>query len=61
VVLEPFSMTQEQHEKGVGKNPSWFCADGQCKDDVTGFDTRQFPAEAVSWADADEFWQAARM
>jgi formylglycine-generating enzyme required for sulfatase activity len=48
-------VTQEEYEKVMGKNPSFFSAAGRGKDKVAGLDTRRFPAEWISWEDAAEF------
>jgi formylglycine-generating enzyme required for sulfatase activity len=50
--LAKYPMTQEQYEAITGKNPSYYSAGGSRKADVTGLDTRRFPAEGVSWDDA---------
>ncbi len=51
-------MTQEQYEKVIGNNPSWFKSEGGGKDKVEKLDTAEFPVETVTWADADGFCQA---
>ncbi len=48
-------VTQADYEKVMGKNPSWFAATGQGKEQVAGMDTATFPVETVSWNDAAEF------
>ncbi len=48
-------VTQEEYEKVMGKNPSWFSAAFGGKDKVAGMDTSQFPVEMVSWEEAMEF------
>jgi formylglycine-generating enzyme required for sulfatase activity len=48
-------VTQEQHERVTGENPSWFSKRGGGKNQVQGLDTRNFPVETVSWEDAKEF------
>jgi uncharacterized protein (TIGR02996 family) len=59
-ITRPFYMgvctvTQEQYEKVMGNNPSYFASTGGFKDRVQGMDTRRFPVENVSWEDAVEF------
>jgi formylglycine-generating enzyme required for sulfatase activity len=50
-----YPVTQEEYEKVMGKNPSFFSAAGRGKDKVAGLDTRHFSVEWVSWDDATEF------
>ena len=50
-----FEVTQEQYEKVMGNNPSWFSPNGSGKDKVKGMDTQSFPVEEVEWAKAVEF------
>jgi formylglycine-generating enzyme required for sulfatase activity len=50
-----YEVTQEQYERVMGQNPSWFSSTGDGKDKVQGMDTRTFPVESVSWDDAVEF------
>jgi formylglycine-generating enzyme required for sulfatase activity len=59
-ISQPFYMgvyevTQEEYQKVMGTNPSWFSAQGRGKDKVANQDTRRFPVEWVSWNDAVEF------
>jgi formylglycine-generating enzyme required for sulfatase activity len=52
------TVTQEQWEKVMGKNPSWFSRDGGGKakvKDTKDEDLKLFPVEQVSWADAQEY------
>ena len=48
-------VTQEEYERVMGTNPSYFSAGGGGRDRVSGMDTRRFPVERVSWNDAVEF------
>jgi formylglycine-generating enzyme required for sulfatase activity len=48
-------VTQEQYQKVMGKNPSWFSAAGGGNDKVAGLDTQPFPVETVSWEEAVAF------
>jgi uncharacterized protein (TIGR02996 family) len=50
-----YQVTQEEYERVMGSNPSWFSASGGGKDKVKGKNTRRFPIENVSWDDAVEF------
>ncbi|MFO0868825.1 MAG: formylglycine-generating enzyme family protein [Pirellulales bacterium] len=53
--LGTFEVTQEQYEKVVGANPSYFSATGEGKELVKDEDPRQHPVETVSFIDAAEF------
>ena len=53
--LGKYEVKQEQYEQIVGKNPSWFSAGGEGKENVKDLDTRDFPVEEVSWEDAVSF------
>jgi hypothetical protein len=54
--LGKFPVTQQQYVHVLqATNPSYFCAHGQGKDSVRGLNTRQFPVEQVSGADAETF------
>ena len=59
-ISKPFMMgtheiTQEQYEKVMGHNPSWFTQDGGGKAKVGAIDVKRFPVESVTWFDAIEF------
>jgi formylglycine-generating enzyme required for sulfatase activity len=59
-ITRPFLMgvhevTQEQYERVMGNNPSWFSESDIGRDMVKGMDTKRFPVETVSWDDAQEF------
>jgi formylglycine-generating enzyme required for sulfatase activity len=53
--LGKFEVTQEQYEKVMGKNPSFFSRTGPFKDRVQDLDTRRFPVEGVTWEEAQAF------
>jgi formylglycine-generating enzyme required for sulfatase activity len=50
-----YTVTQEEYEKVMDKNPSYFSAGGGGNAKVAGLNTRRFPVEVVSWSDAKEF------
>jgi len=50
-----YDVTQEEYQRVMGNNPSWFCATGSGKDAVDGFDSKRFPVEQVLWDEAVEF------
>ena len=59
-ITKPFylgadEVTQAEYERVMGKNPSWFSANGDGSEQVQGMDTSRFPVEQVSWAEAVEF------
>ncbi len=59
-ITEPFylgvyEVTQEEYQKVMGINPSYYSARGGGKDKVVGQDTTRFPVEAVTWLDARLF------
>jgi uncharacterized protein (TIGR02996 family) len=56
--LGAFQVTQEEYERVVGSNPSFFNAGGVCADLVKNLDTRQFPVENVSRDEARAFCEA---
>jgi formylglycine-generating enzyme required for sulfatase activity len=53
--LGKYEVTQEQYQKVMGTNPSCFCREGEAKMVVQGMDTRRWPVENLSWADAVRF------
>jgi formylglycine-generating enzyme required for sulfatase activity len=53
--LGAFEVTQEQYQKVMGTNPSFFCKTGTGKARVKENDTSEYPVERVSWLDAVEF------
>lgn len=53
--LGAFAVTQEEYERVMGRNPSWFTARGGGRQRVVGLRTARFPVENVSWQEADEY------
>ena len=53
--LGVYEVSQEEYETVMGRNPSWFSAQGRGKDRMAGQDTRRHPVECVSWNDAIAF------
>ncbi|MFO0868826.1 MAG: formylglycine-generating enzyme family protein [Pirellulales bacterium] len=53
--LGTYEVTQEQYERVVGVNPSYFSATGEGQELVKDEDPRQHPVETVSFLDAVEF------
>lgn len=53
--MAKFETTQEAFLKLMKRNPSYFSATNEGKNDVVGHDTAQFPVECVSWFQAVEF------
>jgi formylglycine-generating enzyme required for sulfatase activity len=53
--LGVYEVTQEEYEKVMGKNPSYFCATGGGQGLVRGLATKRFPVESVTWDEAVEF------
>ena len=50
-----YPVTQEQYQRVMGRNPSYFCSSGGGHGKVQGLDTRAFPVDQVKWDDAIEF------
>jgi formylglycine-generating enzyme required for sulfatase activity/serine/threonine protein kinase len=50
-------VTQEEYERVMGNNPSWFSPNGGGRKElpVPGLHTLEFPVECVSWLEAVEF------
>jgi formylglycine-generating enzyme required for sulfatase activity/outer membrane protein assembly factor BamB len=53
--LGVYEVTQEEYERVMGANPSFFSRTGPGKDKMAGRDTRRFPVEQVRWHDAVAF------
>lgn len=49
------AVTQEEYQAVMGSNPSAYSEGGLQRSAVRSQDTRTFPVESVSWADADAF------
>ncbi len=59
-IAQPFylgtcQVTQEQFQRAMGHNPSYFRAGAPGEEKVDGIDARSFPVESVSWDDAVAF------
>jgi sulfatase modifying factor 1 len=54
-LLGACEVTQEEYEKVMKTNPSWFAPKGGGKDRLPEQDTDRYPVEQVSWFDAVEF------
>jgi len=55
--LGAWSVTQDEYQRVMGTNPSWFSATGGAKGQVWGMNTGRFPVETVSWFEAMQFCQ----
>jgi formylglycine-generating enzyme required for sulfatase activity len=53
--LGVYAVTQEEYERVMGQNPSWFSPSGGGKRKVAKYQTKRFPVESVSWHDALRF------
>ena len=53
--LGVFAVTQEQYQRVMGGNPSYFSPTGDGRAEVVGLDTLLFPVEQVSEEDANAF------
>jgi formylglycine-generating enzyme required for sulfatase activity len=56
--LGAHQVTQRQFQRIVGRNPSYFAAEGGGRERVAGIDTAHFPVEHVTWEDAAAFCEA---
>ena len=50
-----YEVTQEEYERVMGVNPSYFSSGGRGSERVHGLETRRFPAEQVRWYDAIDY------
>jgi formylglycine-generating enzyme required for sulfatase activity len=50
-----YTVTQEEYQRVMGRNSSFFSATGYGKDRVAGLNTARFPAEQIRWPDAVDF------
>ncbi len=50
-----YEVTQNEYERVMEANPSYFSKTGRSKGKVAGLDTRRFPVEYVRWKEAMEF------
>jgi formylglycine-generating enzyme required for sulfatase activity/outer membrane protein assembly factor BamB len=53
--LGVYEVTQEEYQRVMGSNPSFFAPTGTGKDKVAGRSTARFPVEQVTWPSAVEF------
>jgi uncharacterized protein (TIGR02996 family) len=53
-----FPVTQAEYQRVAGRTPAFFCRSGDGRERVAGLDTRDFPIEQVSWANAVAFCKA---
>ncbi len=51
-------VTQQEYQRVMGNNPSYFSATGDGKGSVQKLDTKHFPVESVSWEEATAFCEA---
>jgi formylglycine-generating enzyme required for sulfatase activity len=54
-LLGVYEVTQEEYEKVMQANPSWFCSKGEGRGKIPEQDTSRYPVENVTWYDALEF------
>ena len=55
LLMGTHEVTQDQYTSVMGKNPSYFSANGGGSELVEGLKTKNFPVEQVSWIDAMKF------
>lgn len=55
LLMGKYEVTQEQYQKLMKSNPSWFSTLGDGAPKVKGMDTTKFPVENVTWFDAVEY------
>jgi formylglycine-generating enzyme required for sulfatase activity len=55
--LSACEVTQEEYQRVMGRNPSFFSPSVDFGEQVSGRDTRRFPVENVTWQNAVEFCQ----
>jgi formylglycine-generating enzyme required for sulfatase activity len=53
--LGVYQVTQDEYQRVMGSNPSYFSANGGGKGEVKGQETGRFPVEDVSWRKAVQF------
>jgi formylglycine-generating enzyme required for sulfatase activity len=53
--LGKYEVTQDEYERIMPANPSWFCSTGTGKERVRGQVTGKFPVESITWFDAVQF------
>lgn len=54
-LIGKYEVTQDEYQKIMKTNPSWFSRTGGGSDKVKAFDTGRFPVDRVTWYDAIEF------
>ena len=50
-----YAVVQEEYQRVMAHNPSFFSATGHGKNKVTGLNTARFPVEQIRWPDAMDF------
>jgi uncharacterized protein (TIGR02996 family) len=53
-----YQVTQEEYQRVIGSNPSYFCATGWGSESVKKHNTKRLPVENVSWDDVTDFCEA---